>query len=154
MERIATASYEACRNKKVEMEGFPDFAPLVDELKRDSGGKTESSHDSFKVTSPQPCGALVVKEPFFQQFAEVPEFESIISDHNEKYNPDGVRLVNEPGPAASPSKPEPTHAVLLKTSEPLTAKTLVELPNPSGPPVGHLRVLLPSSGNCFELAPK
>lgn len=134
MERIETATYEACRDRRLQLETFPDVAPLVAELQKLSGRAGENSPpgdaNSFKVTAQQPGGALVVKEQFFEQFGDIPEFDEIIQRHNSEYNKDGIRLKEA---VATPQKPETLKAALVSPDEPLTAAKLSSLPNAQGP---------------------
>ena len=125
LQRITTATYNAARNKTREIEGFPDFGPLVAELKALSGqGQLPTS--SFKVTSLQPSGALIVKEPFFAQFQDSSEFHDAVSRHNEAYNPDNIRLTDR---ATNTSKT----TIVIQPDEALTAEKIAALPDPSEP---------------------
>ena len=138
LERITTCTYEAARSKSREIEGFPDFTPLVAELQRLSGSDDagQKLQNDFKVTTVQPPGSLVVKETFFAEFGQKAEFQDLITDHNSKYNTEGIRL-SEPAP--SPRKePEKQHTVLVTTNEPPTAEKIASLPDASRPQFQHL----------------
>lgn len=133
LERITTCTYEAARSKSREIDGFPDFGPLVSELQRLSGNDDAASklQNEFKVTTLQPPGSLVVKETFFAEFGQNTEFQDLIQDHNSKYNAEGIRLV-EPEP--SPRKvAEKQGTVLVITNEPPTAEKIASLPDASQP---------------------
>ena len=135
-ERIATADYEACKAKKLNLDGFPDASPLLAEVQRISGvgGNSQVRSASFKVTSHQPNGALVIKETFHEQFGELDEFQEVLQHHNKMYNKDGTRLKET---MASPRRPEPTETaktvVVSDANEPMTSEKLVALPNTSWP---------------------
>ena len=131
LERITAAAYAAARTKTREIEGFPDFSPLVDELKRLSGNEATAKTQEFKVTSLQPSGALVIKEGFYTQFHEVAEFEALVSSHNATYNAENLRLTD---PCPSPRKDETAQATIIQTpDEPLTPEKFAALPDPSLP---------------------
>ena len=131
MERISTATYNACRNKVIQLDEFPDFGPLVAEMQRSSNPEDVKQGDpnTFKVTVQQPGGNLVVKEQFFQQFADNTEFEEIVAKHNENYNPEGSRLRET---VAAPQRTEPNKTVTV-SGDPMTPEKLATLPNPSQP---------------------
>ena len=81
MERISTATYDACRSQRLKLEGFPDVQPLLLEMQKTSGaGENSPAIDgsSFKVTVQQPGGALVVKEQFFEQFDDLRFEEQVV----------------------------------------------------------------------------
>ena len=129
MERISTATYDACRSQRLKLEGFPDVQPLLLEMQKTSGaGENSPAIDgsSFKVTVQQPGGALVVKEQFFEQFDEVEEFSAIVEQHNKSYNPDNIRLKES---VVTTPKPEILKTQLVSSDEPLTGASLTSLPN-------------------------
>ncbi|CAK9116682.1 unnamed protein product [Durusdinium trenchii] len=131
MERISTATYDACRSQRLKLEGFPDVQPLLLEMQKTSGaGENSPAIDgsSFKVTVQQPGGALVVKEQFFEQFDEVEEFSAIVEQHNKSYNPDNIRLKES---VVTTPKPEILKTQLVSSDEPLTGASLTSLPNVS-----------------------
>ena len=128
-ERIATATYDACRSKKVNIDSFPDVSPLVEEMQRLSGNDiAPSSGPTLNVTTQQPGGSLVVKESFFDQFGNMDEFQQVVEEHNKKYNPENVRMRERVAtPRAEPSLPK--KAVLISSGEPMTVEKLIALPN-------------------------
>ena len=132
MERIASATYDASRTGSLKIEGFPDFAPVVTELKRVSAGGSDGMipHDSgkFKVTSLQPGGFLVIKEPFLEQFQDNDELESIVQAFNQKYNPQNIRLREATAPQ-QPTRPIPLKTSLVVDTERMTVEKLSSLPN-------------------------
>ena len=139
MERIATATYDACRDRRLQLESFPDVTPLVAEMQRlskhpvgDSPRPADSS--TFKVTAQQPGGSLVVKEIFFEQFGDLDEFAAVIEQHNKTYNTDGLRLKET---AVTPQKKaEIEKTPVLSVDEPLTSAKMSALPNASQPQPG------------------
>lgn len=123
--RIVSATYEAARNNKRQIDQFPDFNPYLDELQQLSGeGSKDRPPEIYKVCAQQ-GEALIVKEAFFKEFSNMSEFEGLIESHNKSYNPENLRLK---GPAPSPKKVE-TKAVLVEPAQPLSADTIAALPN-------------------------
>lgn len=125
--RISTATYEACRTGRLQLDSFPDVNPLLQEMQRTSGNQNSPSQSfTYKVTSLQADGSLVVKEQFFEQFGEMPEFDEIIQHHNQTYNTEGLRLKET---VVNPQKPTVSKAVVVATDEPLTTAKMTALPN-------------------------
>lgn len=135
MERIVSSCYEACRSQQRDLEGFPDFKPLLAELKSMSatGGGAEAC-DTFAVTTCVPSGALVIRNQFFEQFKELPEFDSLVEDHNKKFNKDNLTLSDPevPGSSTDDAKKQRKTEVMA-TDEPIKPETVSSLANPSGP---------------------
>ena len=130
LSRITTASYDAARTGSKPIESFPDFQPLITELKRLSGenGSGKIDGESLKVTSLQAGGALVIKEPFFLEFESLDEFQDVARRHNSVYNSENIRLKD---PEPSPRKNDPPETtVLVASSEILTPEKIASLPDP------------------------
>ena len=133
-ERIVSCCYEACRGGRRELEGFPDFNPLVAELQGLSASNGHQVSDSYKVTACLPCGALVIKNQFHEQFQEVPEFEAILADHNSRFNKDNLSLNDPESSGASPEESnKQVKTTLVATEEPIKAETISNLAHPPGP---------------------
>eukprot|EP00438_Fugacium_kawagutii_P031428 Skav205778 [mRNA] locus=scaffold1714:733504:734586:+ [translate_table: standard] len=127
MERVVTACYESCREGRRELEAFPDFGPLLSELKSLSQGDAAATSDSYKVTSCLPCGSLVIRPQFFEQFAEMTDFHDLVDSHNAKFNKNNLTLSV---PAANVPDSNGTKDIKMKTmetDEPIKADTIANL---------------------------
>lgn len=127
--------YEACRSKRRELDGFPDFAPLVAELKGLSTGEVPEMTESFKVTASLPGGALVIRNQFFEQFNEMPEFEDLVQQHNKKFNPDGLTLAESTAPAPHVEERSSSKAPVMEREGPIKAETIASLAHSSDPQI-------------------
>lgn len=92
LERIMTGTYDACRKGVLAIPGFPDFQPLTDTLKECSSGSDGAAEAEYKVCSVHGSGALLLKESLMDQFAEMPGYEEIVADHNERFNSENLVL--------------------------------------------------------------
>lgn len=135
IERIIGSCYESCRSQRRELEGFPDFRPLLAELKTlGSNSDVADASDTFKVTTCVPSGALVIKNQFFEQFSEIPDFEGLVSDHNSRFNKDNLTL-SEPEKTASSADDgqKKNKTEVMETDQPIKAETISALTHPPGP---------------------
>lgn len=113
MNYISGKVYDACRSSSGPTNNliadFPDFRPLLSQLSA-SSNESRTAAD-YQVTVLHPSGALVIKESFMEQFGqgdnEIKEFLQVCEEHNEKYNPEGVRLAQESAPRDG-NEPQPT----------------------------------------------
>ena len=131
MESIVGSCYEACRSGRKQLEGFPDVRPLLNELQSLSEGhRAEKGAEDFKVTAVMPGGALVIRNQFFEQFAEVDGFNAVVADHNSRYNTENLTLQvpTAPQPESAPSL---THAETVSTDGPIKADVITSLTDPS-----------------------
>lgn len=137
LERIVAATYESCRSKSKDVDGFPDFAPLLAELQttspNQSGTLEEQKPDTFKVSVQQASGALVIKECFHKQFGDLPQFQSLLEQHNDAYNPEGLRLSEPSAGSGVKQEDKVQKTVLITPDDPLTAQKVASLPNASLP---------------------
>lgn len=89
MARVANKIYDSCRTNQLSLPGFPDFAPIVQALKSQSGVDREKA---FRVSCQQ-MDKLVVLELFAKKWLETESTKEraleIIRLHNEEYNVDG-----------------------------------------------------------------
>lgn len=101
LSRVGNAVYEACRQGKVQLSGFPDFSPLVSALK---AGNTPQRTKAYRVTA-EAGGKLVVLESFAKRWMEVAgtkeRAEAAIREHNEYFNIDGEFWACDPSETAS-----------------------------------------------------
>ena len=131
MERIANHAYEASREQKIQVPNFPDFGPLVAEMKRTSGStEARMTNDKgLKVTVQEPGGALVVKEPFFEQFGEMDAFQEVIQDHNvgKGFNKENLRMSEAPQRQDQQPQGQANKAAVVETEKPLTAESVATM---------------------------
>lgn len=145
LERIVTSTYELCRTNPEFIPAFPNFEALLREL---NATEEERGNDpGYQVTALHPSGALAIKESFFEQFAEIREFEEVVAAHNAKYNVDGVKL-GAAMPCAQPEPDRPGHVAVVEGGEPMTVESLMKLdglpkPQPSAldVPLGEINSL-------------
>ena len=125
LERIVSATYDKCRADPAcgLIPGFPDFGPVLAQMSEAQAGASDDS--GYQVTVLTPAGALVVKEPFFEQFNELDAFTDLINEHNEKFNTDGVRLARET--TTAPAEDRVDTCQLVESAEPLTAEKLAAM---------------------------
>ena len=74
LDMIAQAAYECARAGTLTLDGFPNFAPVLEEL-RGTAEQRVIIDQEYKVS----ClldGSLVVKEAYMRQFAEHPDFRT------------------------------------------------------------------------------
>ena len=129
LERIMTGTYDACRKGVLAIPGFPDFQPLTDTLKECSNGTDGTADAEYKVCSVHASGALLLKESMMDQFAEMPGYEEIVADHNERFNSENLVLndrANSQAANQTVSAPPVTCEVL--DSSVTTAEALAALP--------------------------
>ena len=130
LDRNVTTTYELCRSNPQAplISSFPDFTPLLAELNTESAVEKEAE---YQVTTLHPSGALVVKETFFEQFGsgdgDLKEFHDLVAAHNEKYNPDELRLGTENSAAARAEPARAERVAAIETSEQLTQQSLAAL---------------------------
>lgn len=138
MNYISGKVYDACRSSSGPTNNliadFPDFGPLLSQLSA-SSNESRTAAD-YQVTVLHPSGALVIKESFMEQFGqgdnEIKEFLQVCEEHNEKYNPEGVRLAQESAPRDG-NEPQPTSSVavaLVPNDATLNAEYLAQLDLP------------------------
>ena len=132
MESIVGSRYEACRSGRRQLEGFPDVRPLLNELQGLSDGRQaqEKGAEDFKVTAVMPGGALVIRNQFFEQFADIDEFNALVTDHNSRYNAENLTLQVPTAPQPE-SAPAFTHAETVQTDAPIKADVITSLADPS-----------------------
>lgn len=98
-ERISHAVHSAAKNGRLRVPGFPDFTPVVEELKsihsRRVGAPSAQASSHYKVTVPMPDGSLRILDHHVDTWLGHPTFsaemESLLQSHNEMYNPQGER---------------------------------------------------------------
>ena len=133
LERIMTGTYDACRKGVLAIPGFPDFQPLTDTLKECSSGNDGIAADAeYKVCSVHASGALLLKESMMDQFAELPGYDDIVADHNERFNTENLVIndrANSQAASGTVSAPPTTCEVL--DSSVTTAESLAALPKAS-----------------------
>ena len=148
MDRIVTATYDKCRAGGGLIPSFPDFGPLLTQMTDTNTGP--QADPSYQVTALHSSGALVVKEPFHEQFGEaagenqLDEFASIIKEHNEKYKEDGIRFsIETVGNPAADARPVAQHCQVVETSEPLTSEKLaaMNLSQPQSPKMNSTKCI-------------
>ena len=132
MHRVVTSLFEAARTGRRQLGGFPDIKPLLAELQMMSSmGVNVKESEEYTVTVPQPDGVLVIKESFFDMFAEeMQDFWDVVNDFNQKYNPEHRRLNQVQ--AAAPTAPQIQKAELVQDDETVTTQSLNSLPDVSG----------------------
>ena len=127
METITNACYEACKTGRKTLDGFPDVRPLLDELRSLSEGQHANPTDGFKVTAAFASGALVIRNQFFEQFDEIPEFQCLVEEHNKKYNPDNLSLHIPTAPQQE--EPSGNHKVEVLTPDaPIKEEAVATIP--------------------------
>ena len=89
--RILAETYEACRNGKLELSGFPDFRPMVEAM-RDCNQLSSQSSEGYKVCVVHPSGALLLREALSEHFSEMEGYQEVVEQHNEKFNPQGTGI--------------------------------------------------------------
>ena len=86
--RVGNTVFELARSGKMEIPGFPCYAPIVDALK---AGQPTQRTTALKVTS-QRGKNLLILESFAKRWTDHEPTRDrclqIISDHNKNYNPD------------------------------------------------------------------
>ena len=132
METITNACYEACKTNRKTLDGWPDARPLLEELRSLTEGQLANPTEPFKVTAAFPGGALVIRNQFFEQFSEIPEFQSLVDGHNSKYNPEGLSL-QIPVAMQEDTPPGASKAEVLLTDEPIKEETVATIPAASPP---------------------
>jgi len=130
LERIITSAYDLCRTHPQNglIPEFPDFGPLLAEMEATNKGIESQGDAGYQVTVLHPDGALIIKEPFFEQFGmgdnEIPEFHEIVKAHDATYNQNGVRLAPEAG-QTQPQEMNPESVAPIKSD--VTAETLANI---------------------------
>ena len=93
--RIANRLYELCRTKAIDLPSFPNFAPMVEALRE---GGTVTSATTYKVCVQQHDRLKVLESmagKWMQTECLKDQAESMIKEHNEKYNPNGELWVED-----------------------------------------------------------
>ena len=134
---IMDHAYEQARLGHLQLDGFPNFEPVVQELQQHNDDQSQNNGDeSYKVTSPID-GALVIKAAIIDQFKNMPDFDEVVSQHNEHYNPDGrvATEVNRESQASPVKKPVMLMAEVVKMEpeDVMTREKLASLVNPPCP---------------------
>lgn len=86
---LANAVYEACRGNRIRLNGFPDFAPLIQGLKEAS---PEVESRPLQVCVKRGSKLLVLgslANKWLQSEQCGPEANAIVEDHNKRFNVDG-----------------------------------------------------------------
>jgi hypothetical protein len=116
---------------------FPDFGPLLAQMSETTAAEGTTDGE-YQVTVLHPSGALLVKEPFFDQFEnEIPEFNDVIQAHNSQFNKDGMRLARETAAQPPPHESRVESCATVRRDEPLTAEKLAGM-NLSEPEHPHV----------------
>lgn len=93
--RVANSIYESARSGQLELQGFPDFTPVVTSL-RDKADETGPA--SYKVCV-QKHANLCVLQSLAKQWLESDMFRDeatvIVKEHNASYNSNGEWLEND-----------------------------------------------------------
>ena len=88
---VAQKVYSMARNKALKLPGFPDFGKAVKEISE----MKEIAQPSYEVTVPLGNGVLAVKQNLIEYWEKCEGFEAesadLIKNHNDKYNPHGVK---------------------------------------------------------------
>ena len=128
-DRIVSSCYHGARNGEIQVEGFPDFDPLLQEMKAQTEEVTQASGD-YKVTACLPSGALVVKPGFFEQFKGQAGFQELVDNHDSRYNKDKISLVEQ---TSSVADKKLTEMVRKSEDGPIPPERIATLPSPSEP---------------------
>lgn len=129
--RIVANAYDMARAGTLQIEGFPNFGPVLTELKEQGDHGRGFEDAAFQVTVPQADGSLVIREQFFKQFeGKVEEFNEVLEEHNNKFNQEGHRLTVTENPQES-SQAGPQMASLVESDDPMTPEKLAALPGAS-----------------------
>lgn len=153
MERVVSSCYEACRSGRRELESFPDFQPLLSELKGLSEGDGVVASE-YKVCSCLPCGSLVIRPQFFDQFSEMPEFDDLVKRHNKTFNKDDLVLSAPTQDVPQVEDDKVTKAEIIKTTEAIKAETIASLANSLGTKgESYAHILIAMSSCVFILLP-
>lgn len=95
MNRLANRVYELARSRTLQLNGFPDFEPVLAALK---SGHTPDRQKSYRV-SVQQQDRLIILQALAQKWMDneitKERAAEIINDHNKDYNPDGVYWMEE-----------------------------------------------------------
>ncbi|CAK9058796.1 unnamed protein product [Durusdinium trenchii] len=125
-DRIVSSCYHGARNGEIQVEGFPDFDPLLQEMKAQTQEVTQASGD-YKVTACLPSGALVVKPGFFEQFKGQAGFQELVDNHDSRYNKDKISLVEQ---TSSVADKKLTEMVRKSEDGPIPPERIATLPSP------------------------
>lgn len=139
LERIVAATYDKCRANpsRALIPNFPDFGPLLAQMSETTAAEGTTDGE-YQVTVLHPSGALLVKEPFFDQFEnEIPEFNDVIQAHNSQFNKDGMRLARDTAAQPPPHESRVESCATVRRDEPLTAEKLAGM-NLSEPEHPHV----------------
>ena len=85
--RISNRIYELCRTRAMDLPSFPNFDPLVEAL-REGGAVTSTA--TYKV-----CVQQSMAGKWMQTDCVKDQAESMIKQHNEKYNPNAELWVED-----------------------------------------------------------
>ena len=133
-------AYEAARNGELDLDGFPCFDAVVSELKtqQPDGQEARDESCSYKVTAAVD-GALIIKKAYLGKFQDMPDFDAVVTKHNEAYNPDGkvAEDATSSNQQTSPAKPTAckTKVVTQQVEGDMTSEKLASLPNTFGPQI-------------------
>ncbi|CAJ1357711.1 unnamed protein product, partial [Effrenium voratum] len=128
--RIGTAVYEAARAGRLALEGWPAFDVLVSQL-QEMGSQADMKADQYKVTSPLPCGSLVLVDSLYAKWLEQPRIagplQELITEHNNRFNNENKRLADR-----SPEKDgePPVKRLKLSFEDTVTQETVDSLTQP------------------------
>ena len=130
---IMNSAYEKARSGEVEIDGFPQFAPLIQDMKaletQAAGGDIQAE---FKVCTVIQ-GALVIKQAYMDKFSAMPGFAEKLENHNDLYNQGKLQAADakvEGEPAKKENVGKVTDCILVESLEDMTSEKLASLPNP------------------------
>ena len=84
-----------CRQGSLKLPGFPEFESVVTDLKKNN---TDIPPPEFTVCIPVPNG-LAIRQNLIDHWMDNDQFQvemaDVLKEHNEKYNPHGVKRGGE-----------------------------------------------------------
>lgn len=146
-QRVATQIYESCRSGKLELQGFPNYAPVVQALREPQG--SDLSEAAYKVCVVK-AERLIVLKSLAQRWLDfegtAENASEAIKTHNLHFNPDGDFMVDDARPSqvdlilyprlgarsapAEVAEP-PIKKIKIETSETCVEADIASLKNPS-----------------------
>ena len=130
---IMNAAYERARSGELEIDGFPSFGPLVQDMKAlDAQAAASDVQGEFKVCAVIQ-GALVIKQAYVSKFSAMPGFAEKLESHDDLYNKEKLQAADakvEGEPLKKEHVGKPAECILVESTEEMTSEKLASLPNP------------------------
>ena len=108
-QRVSNKLYEGCRNGDLQVQGFPDYKPLLAGLQQVA---PEDAASTYQVCMKR-HDKLLVLSTLAEKFLNIDEFKdeahALITKHNEAFNDDGEFMAH----------PEPERTPLAELSQPI-----------------------------------